>query len=108
MLAIGGELKMEDKFESTALINVIYFKAEDTSSQSALFESTVEEWREEVGANWNGFDNGDVFLLNETQVRVYKKVRQINTVGKVAKEWYFISERGLKVSDINFDELVEK
>lgn len=96
---------MQDKFINQAGIKVIYFDSEDVKYQETIFDGNVSAWREEVGADFNGYDQGDRFKLNEDTIRVYKLIISKDVDGSISNAIYYVAPNGLNGAEIKFGKI---
>jgi len=96
---------MSDEFKSAATIKVIYFVDEEVKSKRTVFNGSLEKWRTEVGENWNGFEEGDRFLLNKDKVRVFSISETFDPEGKITQAIYNISSMSLNPNRIQYNKL---
>ncbi|GIO25160.1 hypothetical protein [Oceanobacillus sp. J11TS1] len=97
---------MNEKFSLNATIKIIYFNNEEVDHQETIFGGSVTEWRNDVGADWNGFEKGDSFLLNDNRVRVYKPIETKDESGFIINAVYCIGLSSLNPNKIHYDNLV--
>lgn len=96
---------MANKFKEDATVNLVFFEGEEAENQQAIFEGPVSEWREHVGKKWNGFDKGDLFMINEDRVRIFHVVENTGDDGEVTEATYFISFTDVNPNKLDFDKL---
>ena len=96
---------MNDRFTEDAMIKLVFFEGEDAENQETIFEGPAGEWREAVGKKWNGFDKGDLFMINEDRMRIYQAVETADETGRIRDAVYFISFTDVNGSKLNYDNL---
>ncbi|TYS59566.1 hypothetical protein FZC76_22320 [Sutcliffiella horikoshii] len=90
------------KIDDSAKILIIYFDDEKSLRQEILFSGSAEQLRQNHLANdWDGFNLGDSFHLDDVKVRVYVKRSDLEqkNIG------YFIGPDSLNPNKINYDKL---
>lgn len=90
------------KIDDSAKILIIYFSDEKSLKQELLFSGSAEQLRKKhVGNDWDGFNLGDSFHLDDEKVRVYVKRTDLDqkNVG------FFIGPDSLNPNKINYDKL---
>lgn len=96
---------MNDKFANDAKVKLVFFEGEEAENQQTIFEGTISEWREAVGEKWNGFDKGDLFMINEDRVRIYLASETAGEDEKINDATYFISFTEVNPNKLNYDKL---
>lgn len=96
---------MNDKFTNDAYVKLIFFEGEEAENQQTIFEGNVSDWREAVGKKWNGFDKGDLFMINEDRVRIYKASEIAGEDGLITEAAYFISFTEVNPNKLDHDKL---
>ena len=90
------------KIDDSAKILIIYFSDEKAIKQEVIFRGSADQLRKKyLGNDWDGFNLGDSFHLNDEKVRVY--VIKGDLVQK--NNEYFIGPDNLNSYKINYDKL---
>jgi hypothetical protein len=90
------------KIDDSAKILIIYFFDEESFRQEILFSGSAEQLRmKHLGNDWDGFNLGDSFHLDDEKVRVYvdRKDLEQKNIG------YFVGPYSLNPNKINYDNL---
>lgn len=96
---------MNDRFTNDAAIKLVFFEGEEAENLQTIFEGNISDWREAVGKKWNGFDKGDLFMINEDRVRIYHVSETANEEGLLQEGTYFISFTEVNPNRLNYDNL---
>lgn len=96
---------MCDKFSENALVKVTYFSDETVSEQRVVFDKTIEHWRDEVSNDFDGFNEGDRFILGDKKVRVYSISETFSEKGDITSVTYHVGPKDLNPNRIDYEKL---
>src|SRR5699024_2612728 len=99
---IKTRMQMKPKIDYEAEVIIVYFHNETAQDLEVIYSGTIKALqRDYLGSDWQGFQLGDSFKLNDKKVRVFKKNRSFTSL----RDRYFIGPSEIKPYDINYKNL---
>lgn len=101
MLSYGGEGM---KLKNGEKVTIVYFKEESAVETEIRFKGTSDDMRE-VNPEWDGFELGERFNLEDEIVRVYGKKLYLADQDSNSEHTYLVGPVGMNASQINYEKL---